>query len=64
MDLWQMITSRANNSHQIETAVSLVLTQMAMQAPNPREYVMVLAREIERFILITLEENSVGPLPH
>jgi hypothetical protein len=63
-DLWEMIVDRTNDSHQIETVISLVLTQMAIRAPEPRQYAMTLGQRIAWFILTTLRENDVRLLPH
>jgi len=45
-DLWEMIVDRTNDSHQIETVISLVLTQMAIRAPEPRQYAWRLGKRL------------------
>jgi hypothetical protein len=63
-DLWDLIVNRTNDSHQIETAISLVLTQMVLRAPEPRQYAISLGRKIAWLVLATVQDNDVSSLPH
>jgi hypothetical protein len=64
MDLWQMIASRTRNVDDVVVTLSMLVTQMIMNMPDPQRAAEPMLRQVNEFVRTTLEENRTEPRSH
>jgi len=63
-DAWQLILGRTRDVDDIMLVMSMLLTQVVFNMPDPQRAAEPMLQQINEFVRMTLEENHIEPRTH
>lgn len=63
-DAWELILGRTRNLDDIMLVMSMLMTQVICNMPDPQRAAEPMLRQVNEFVRTTLEENRTEPRAH